>query len=260
MKKKTSQLAAASLLATLSALPTLALAVEEGPENPLPLNLSLVSEYRYRGISQSRLKPAVQGGADYSNPNGLYLGTWASTIKWIKDAGEIAQVDTGSTDFEWDFYGGWKTELAKDVTLDLGGLYYYYMNNKLGDVPGSANANTFELYGAIGLGAFTAKYSQSMTNLFGFVESKGSKYVDLSYAADLGDGWTVTPHYGYQKINGNDKFSYSDYSVTVGKDLGKGFNVSLALIGTDADETLYVSPDGKFLGKNTAVLMLKFNF
>ena len=36
--------------------------------------------------------------------------------------------------------------------------------------------------------------------------------------------------------------------------------VSLAVIGTDADKTWYVSPAGKFLGKSTAVLGVKYNF
>ncbi|MFX8449256.1 TorF family putative porin, partial [Acinetobacter baumannii] len=87
------------------------------------------SEYRYRGISQSRLKPALQGGIDYAAANGFYVGTWASTIKWIKDAG-------GNANVEVDLYGGYKTEVAKGLTLDVGGLYYLYPNNKLKDVSG----------------------------------------------------------------------------------------------------------------------------
>ena len=45
-------------------------------------NVGVVSDYRYRGISQSRVKPAIQGGVDYTN-GPVYLGMWASSIKWI---------------------------------------------------------------------------------------------------------------------------------------------------------------------------------
>jgi uncharacterized protein (TIGR02001 family) len=62
----------------------------------LAFNVGAVSDYRYRGISQTRLKPAVQGGIDYSI-GGFYVGTWASTIKWIKDAGGDAPGESTST-------------------------------------------------------------------------------------------------------------------------------------------------------------------
>ena len=55
---------------------------EQKPEHELSFNAALTSDYRYRGLSQSRLDPAVQGGADYvHNPTGLYVGTWLSSIK-----------------------------------------------------------------------------------------------------------------------------------------------------------------------------------
>ena len=116
-----------SLLVLAAAVP--AFAEEAAPAaDPLSFNVGAVSEYRYRGISQSRLKPALQGGVDYAAANGFYVGTWASTIKWIKD------IPGGDGDVEIDLYGGYKTEVAKGLTLDLGGLYYLYPSNKLKDV------------------------------------------------------------------------------------------------------------------------------
>ena len=242
---KLSALAALATVTTLSALPMAALA-EDAPSTTF--NIGVFSEYRYRGISQSRLQPALQGGADYANPNGFYVGTWASTIKWVKDAG-------GKADVEVDLYGGYKMELAKDLNLDLGGLYYLYPSNNL-----NPSANTFELYAALSMGAFTGKYSVSTTNLFGFANSKGSGYLDLSYTADLGDGWSLAPHYGRQDVRHNGNASYNDYALTLGKDLGKGLSVSAALLGTDAKSGVYVSPSNKNLGKSTIVVGLKYGF
>lgn len=245
---KNSLTAVSGLLSTLLLLPMVAQAVEEGPESALPFNISVTTEYRYRGISQTRFQPAVQGGYDYSNANGIYLGTWLSNIKWIKDLG-------GKANFEWDLYGGYKTELVKGVTLDVGGLYYLYSNNNL-----KPNANTFEVYAAVSVGAFTGKYSLSTTNLFGTADSKGSGYLDLSYTADLGDGLTLAPHYGRQEVRHNGFVSYNDFSLTLGKDFGKGFNASATLLGTDANKLAYVSPSGKSLGKSTVTAALKYNF
>lgn len=69
-------------------------------QQPLSFNAALVSDYRYRGISQTRLAPALQGGADYTDDtSGMYAGTWLSTIRWTRDAG-------GGGDAEWDLYAG----------------------------------------------------------------------------------------------------------------------------------------------------------
>ena len=68
----------------LTALPSVSFAEDA---SPLSFNLSVTSDYRYRGISQTRPSPPRQGGADYALPGGFYIGAWASTIKWIKGTG-----------------------------------------------------------------------------------------------------------------------------------------------------------------------------
>jgi uncharacterized protein (TIGR02001 family) len=208
-------------------------------------NVGAVTDYRYRGISQTRLKPALQGGVDWSS-NGWYLGTWLSTIKWIDDAG-------GDANVEVDVYGGYKGSISDSVGYDVGVLTYQYPGNDL-----NPSANTTEVYGALTFGMFTAKYSHSVTNLFGFADSKNSSYVDLSAALDMGNGWGLTPHVGYQKVRNNGDFSYWDYALTLTKDLGNGFVASAAVVGTDTDE--YVAPNGKNLGKPGVVLGIKYNF
>lgn len=249
-----------SLLAlALSAAALPAFADEPAPADPLSFNIGAVTEYRYRGISQSRLKPALQGGIDYAAANGFYVGTWASTIKWIKDAGAINNVDAGSTQQEIDLYGGYKTEVAKGLTLDVGGLYYLYAGNKYSNVPGGANANTFEIYGALTFGPVTAKLSDSTTNLFGNAGSKNSLYADVTANFDLGDGLTLAPHVGHQTVHHLAAASYTDYSLTLTKDWS-GLALSAALIGTDANKAVYVAPDGKFLGKTMLVVGLKKTF
>lgn len=240
------------LVLALSAASLPALADE--PVNPLSFNASVVSDYRYRGISQTRLKPALQGGLDYAAPSGFYVGAWASTIKWIKD------IPGGDADVEVDLYGGYKTEVAPGLTLDVGGLYYLYPSNNLKNVSGFANANTFEIYGALTFGLVTAKYSHSTTNLFGNVDSKNSSYFDVTANFDLGDGFTLTPHVGHQTVKHNSTASYTDYSLAVAKDFS-GFILSAAVVGTDADKIFYASPaNGKFLGKTSLVVGLKKTF
>jgi uncharacterized protein (TIGR02001 family) len=266
--KKTLLLALASMVA-IGALPLTALAQTTAAEpaaapaeaaSPLSFNVSVTSDYRYRGISQTRLKPAIQGGADYAFASGFYIGTWASTIKWIKDV-EAANGVNAKGSVELDLYGGYKGEIAKDFAYDVGVLRYQYPSNHLVEVPGFANANTTELYGALTYGPATLKYSHSVTNLFGTSDSKGSGYVDLTATFEVGPAIQLIPHIGYQKVAHNSDFSYTDYSFTVGKDFA-GFFVSAAVVGADTKTIngtkAYASPaNGKDLGRTAFVVAVK---
>ncbi len=247
------KLKATVLLSTLALSgAVLAQAKAPEPDYTLSYNAGVVSDYRYRSISQTRLKPAVQAGADFAHKSGLYLGAWATNIKWIKDSGAT----DGS--IELDLYGGYKGS-AGDIAYDVGFLRYEYVGNKLGKVAGFANANTNEVYAAATVGPFTAKYSHSLSNLFGYVASKNSQYLDLNATFDLGNGWSVTPHVGRQVIKNNEAYNYTDYSVTLGKDLGDGLSASLMLVDTNAKESLYTW-GGKYVGKAGAVLGVKYAF
>ena len=215
-------------------------------------NAGVVTDYRYRGISQTRLQPALQGGVDYSD-GGFYLGAWASTIKWIKDA-------KGGANIELDLYGGYKGELAKDLGYDVGLLTYQYPSNRL-----SPSANTTEIYGALSFGPASLKYSHSVSNLFGFANSKNSGYLDFSASFDVGGGVSLAPHLGYQRVAGNSGYSYTDYALTASMEVAKGLTGSLGLAGASTKSIggakAYASPaNGKDLGKAGLVLGLKFAF
>ena len=238
--KKSALLACVAAFA--AAMPAVSLA-------DVAFNVGVFSDYRYRGISQSRVKPAIQGGVDYSN-GPVYLGLWASSIKWISDFG-------GDADVEIDLYGGIKGDLGGGFGYDVGVLTYQYPSNKL-----TPSANTTELYGAVTYGPGTLKYSHAVTNTFANTNSKNSYYLDLSASFDLGDGLMLVPHLGYQKIKGpfSGVGSYTDYAVTLSKDFS-GLVVSAAVVGTDADKSFYSSPvNGKELGKPGVVVGLKYNF
>ena len=217
------------------------------PDYTLSVNVGAVTDYRYRGISQSRNDPAIQGGADFAHKSGFYIGTWASSIKWIKDAG-------GDANAEVDLYGGYKFS-AVGVGFDVGLLRYLY--------PGSGmpvNPDTTEVYVAGTWGPATLKYSHAVTNLFGFSDSKNSYYVDLNATFELPwYGLTLAPHVGHQRVHNLGVASYTDWSLTLAKDFGNGISASLAYVDTDADKGFYASPaNGKFMGKAGAVVGVKY--
>ena len=217
-------------------------------------NAAVVSDYRYRGISQTRLRPALQGGFDYTNtPAGVYVGTWLSTIQWTKDAG-------GNGSIEWDLYAGKRGSIGNELAYDAGVLSYVYAHNGLRHVSGMADANTTEVYGQLGYGPAYLKYSHAVTNLFGFVDSKNSGYLDLGANFDLAEGLSANLHAGRQKVRGNDAASYTDWKLGVTKDFGLA-TLALAWVATNASSTAYASPaNGKFLGKKALMLSASKTF
>ncbi len=227
-------------------LPTAVMAQAAAAASPHTFtgNVALASEYLYRGIAQTRGKPALQGGFDYAHSSGLYAGTWASNISWINDG-----VAGASASLEIDVYGGYKGSLGGDFGYDVGVLTYNY--------PGTGKTvagvqqikqDTTEIYGAVSWKWVTLKYSHSTTPLFGWAKTnngvtpnlndgtKGSGYLELNANYDLGNGWGVNGHYGHQKVKGYSDASYSDWKIGATKDMGFGV-FGLAYSTTNAKDS-----------------------
>jgi uncharacterized protein (TIGR02001 family) len=160
---KTSLLAVALSSAAIST-PAMA---QDSAEEAKPITVSgsvtVVSDYRFRGISQSDKNFAVQGAVTVTHESGVYAGVWGSSIDDVIAAG---------SDQEIDLIAGFKKSFG-DTTVDVGGIYYYY--------PGSAqitpgyNSDFLEFYGSVAqaFGPVTAKlgasYAPSQTALdYGF--------------------------------------------------------------------------------------------
>ena len=186
-------------------------------------NIAVVSDYLFRGVSQSS-NAAVQGGLDYSNDSGIYAGTWMSNI----DFG--GQVET-------DLYAGYAGE-AGDMGYDVGVLYYWYPDSG-GDQTGS-ELDYAELTFGLSVGMFSANIAYT---LWGEVDKgpfeDGDVYysvgLDIPMANDLSTGLTL----GYYDFNDelkNDVESYFHFAASVAKDAGDFGSVSVNLEFTDQDE------------------------
>lgn len=239
--------------------------------SPFTANLSLTNDYRYRGISQSNFRPAIQGGFDYAHSSGFYIGNWNSSISWISDAASAAG-NNASAPVEMDFYGGFKYEWSKGFTADVGILQYYYPTTNLSAF--AANPNTTELYAAqnFTFDSVTGylKFSWAASTLFGTANSAGSNYTDLTVNYDTGVwGLSLNAHVGYQYVAGkvaggnvsnSSLYSYTDWKLGVTKDFGSGFAGSMAYVGTNAKDGSYVNPQLQNLGKGGFLISLTKTF
>lgn len=242
--------------------PLIAVAADPAPEHAFTGNVTLASEYLYRGIAQTRGKPALQGGFDYAHSSGLYAGVWGSNISWIGDG-----VAGASASLEVDIYGGYKGSITDDFGYDIGVLTYNYPGT--GKPSGASKPDTTEIYGALSWKWLTLKYSQTTGSLFGWTKpdgskTKGSGYLELNAAYDMGDGWGISGHVGHQKVKGFSDASYTDYKLGVTKDLGFGA-VGVAYSTTNAkadcgagEAYCFVKTDGSTYDAGKGRLLLTF--
>lgn len=193
-------------------------------------NISITSDYTFRGITQTLQQPAIQGGMDLRHPSGFYLGTWGSSVNFgetnLDELGPRAQV-------ELDVYGGFGFVLGPIATLDLGALYYMY--------PGAGADRNYDFL-EVGLGA-----SRSFGALSGGLSAKYSP----DFFAGSGTGWyygasagipisavTVSGNLGKQLIEDESAFGAPDYlEWGVGAAVGvAGFTAGAKVVGTNLDE------------------------
>jgi len=192
-------------IALIAAMPLMASAQLSG-------NLSLTSNYKYRGQDQDTsktraVKPALQGGFDYAfGESGWYVGNWNSSVNWLP-----------GNSIEMDLYGGYKFK-AGALDWDLGALTYLY--------PGNTSGNTTELYAATTWGPLTAKYSHTVSkDYFGWAGAKAGSglkgtntgYLAFSVAQEVAPSVTLKASVGFTRFASDIKDmgvpNYTDFSV-----------------------------------------------
>ena len=256
-----------SLALTVLSVPGVASAADAAMATPYIFtgNVSMVSDYLRRGISQSGQKGAIQGGFDVAHSSGLYAGAWGSSISWISDRG--LAINAG---LEMDTYAGFKSRFDGGITYDVGFIRYnyptgYYVTPRPLNY---AKADTNEIYGQAGYKWVTAKFSYSLGDTFAVTQAKGSSYIELSANYPITDtSFILGAHYGKQSFNGAAAAylaaagadpSYSDIRLSVTKEL-IGFVAGVTYSSTNAS-----TANGAFykvlnsdLGRATVVLSLR---
>ncbi len=221
------------------------------PEWTVAGNVSLNSDYRFRGFTQTNYGAALQGGIDITHKSGFYVGNWNSNV---------AQDLYNGASLEMDFYGGFKGEVAPGLGYDVGAIYYYYPQSgvdRAGIKWGAANStypnkkiNNQEVYFGLAYGPVSAKLYYATGDYFKTADlagasqsTKGTTYLDLSFTQEV-DGLILGAHYGLLSLKKYDQFAMSsdvggalpktvgDYKLSIGKDIGAGYILTGAYVGT----------------------------
>ena len=245
-------------VAGASCIPSIANAQTPAPDDAvrsshtLTGNVTLVSDYRFRGISQTYEGPAIQGGFDYSHASGFYLGNWNSNV--------ASQVYTGGSGIEMDVYGGYKRSFG-DFGFDIGYLYYYYPQAEFESAEGgSQRFDTQEIYLGGSWKWISVKVFLAVSDYFGLGStqvnggywasksdgsllpdrggSKNSSYLDLTASIPVGDKLTIGAHVGSLKAKNYGELDYTDWKLGLTYNV-KGWLLGAAYVDTDASRDWY---------------------
>ncbi|GFZ86697.1 MULTISPECIES: TorF family putative porin [Sphingobium] len=222
---------------------------EPTPDLTVTGNAAVVTDYRFRGISQTNKKIALQGGLTITHSSGFYVSAWGSSID--------DYVANGS-DQELDLIGGYSTTIGA-ATIDVGVLYYYY--------PGNAEANTdfVEPYASVKgtFGPATAKLTVNYAPKAKALTVGNGKEDNLYVAGDLSTSIPNTPlglsaHLGH---------SFGPSYLTIGKEytdwnIGATYtwnHLTLGVSYVDTNKSLY-SPAGHNISKAGVVGSITASF
>ena len=180
-------------------------------DRPWEASITVVSDYRYHGVSLSGRDPALQAEVSYSHDSGFYAGAFASTVS-----------DNGGDDIELDFDGGYAWVLP-GLEVSLGAIAYVY--------PGADDANYAEAYVHV---SHAVTETVRVGTEVRYAPDQNSFGTDNTYATvfaewTVADDWTILTSVGQEDGYYDRKF---DWNLGAEYDFGRAA-VGLAWVGFD---------------------------
>jgi uncharacterized protein (TIGR02001 family) len=182
-------------------------------------NVSLLSDYVFRGVSQTQGKPTLQATLDFSHSGGAYIGVFGSGVSH-------AAYNNGNGS-EIDLYAGYRYSVGQNSNIDAGVVTYWYpgahykagaqkiayhtQDAKLGWNFGSFNAYGWYTVSRHWFGYAVDPYSGSVS------DTRGTTYVEANWNPELAPGLVVNLHAGRQQIRKLGVYNFSDAKVGLTK-------------------------------------------
>jgi len=259
------------------------------PTWTFPSSISFVSDYIWRGQTQTWGKPAVQAGIEADHASGFYAGFWGSNVSshWLPNA-----------NLETDWSLGFRNSFATDFKYDVGGTYIYYPEGDFGKTVfpyAKSKLNSLELYGSLGWKWFTVKGGYMPTKFYGWNENNsggpatnapnkpnfpgdvnagvnpggstsGSYYYMASVSYDVVPNLNLAGEVGHQTVADSTGLDWTWYKVGVTKSFDGGWAINGFYTGTSGSSAYqnYASfdrsADIRTIDKNKVVISLSKSF
>jgi len=232
-------------------------AAAPAPDWTFPASISFVSDYIFRGQSQTWGRPAAQFAIEADHKSGFYAGFAASNVsdEWLPGA-----------NLETDFFAGYRGTIS-DFGFDVGGIYYYYPGanwdeSQFVGMNRSNSLNTLELYASLSYKWLSVKAGRAMNEYFGWStnnspalghfpgdptlfgfngdakagvtgNTNGSYFYEANAAYEVFPTWTLSGQIGHQVVSDAKGLDITYYKAGVTKGFGNGWSVGAFYSGTN---------------------------
>jgi uncharacterized protein (TIGR02001 family) len=225
------------------------------PDYTITGNVAIVSDYMFRGLTQTWGRPAIQGGGDLAMKNGFAVGFWGSSISQKSYPGGA---------MELDLYASYGNSFDKDWSWRVGIYGYVYPGGNLDQAKpalASRSFNTVEANAALTWKWVTLKYNQSLTDYFAIdteqgyrSDSRGTQYIQLDASVPIDDTWSLALHAAHTHIptslvfplaSGTRDPDYNDFGATLKAQFATHWSASAGV--AYADNGAFYSHTASFL-------------
>ena len=206
-------------------------------------NVTVVSDYLFRGISQTQAKPTAQANLDFTHSSGFYVGLFGAGVSH-------AAYNNGSGS-EIDVYGGYRHSLNADTVIDAGLVTYWFPGAHYATGGRDIKYHTQEAKLGVNIGSFNAYGWVSLNkHWFGFavqpysgdlVSTRGTVYGEVNWNPELAPGLTLNLHAGKQNVRNMSAFNFYDVKAGVTKTVDK-WAFSAAAVYNSGDDNKNGTP------------------
>ncbi len=236
MRSKT--IAMMGILSAAVASPAFAQDEEASGPHSFSVTAWAVSDYVFRGVSQTQEDPAFQLGFDYSHESGFYAGVWGSSIDFVPDSAPSSAEDDANV--EIDTYVGFRFPIGDALAADVSVVRYNY--------PGTNDGFEYEYNELIGKLTvkewltFTLGYSNDVFN-----SGDTGIYYGASGTWALPAEFNLAANVGYYDLDNFDE-GYVDYGIGVTRAFGP-FEFGVSYVGTNnnGEDLFGTLADDRFL-------------
>jgi uncharacterized protein (TIGR02001 family) len=206
-------------------------------------SLTLVSDYRFRGVSLSHNRPAAQLGAVYDDARGWYAGAFASTVQFAYPSSRELQT-IAFVGYVWRFPSGLSSEVGADYSAFTGAGGYSYPEAYWGIAYENLSGRLY----------YAPRY---------FVHDSDAIYGEVNGVQPLLDRVRLLAHAGVLRNSSENAYTGRDVHYVLDARIGVGvdfdrFSVQLNWVGSSSANAAY--PVAGTRRQNGAVLSLFRSF
>lgn len=169
--------------------------------------LSFVTDYVFRGVSQSNEKPTLQAGLDYAHPGGFFSGVFVARTEY-----PARPFGSNQGQVEIDAYLGYRRETSPDWSWDVAMVRYEFADSTDFDYSYNELAANFHFRDILRFGATVSNDAEA-----------GGEYgwtTEIELRQPLGDRFQMSGSLGHYELKQDGWVDYLYWDLGISTEVG----------------------------------------